>query len=100
MAKSRHLYELSTEADKDLEDIFDYTAEKFGFEQAVTYISSFGELFELLANNPNLGRKREEIRDGLHSISKESHVIFYRIIRSKVRIVRILHASRDIIRFI
>jgi toxin ParE1/3/4 len=31
----------SQEADKDLEDIFDYTVDKFGLEQAVAYVIGF-----------------------------------------------------------
>lgn len=100
MAKSNLLYELSQEADKDLEDIFDYTVEKFGLDQAVLYVSSFENTFEALCNNPKLGRERTEIREELRSVVKESHVVFYRILKSKIRIVRILHGSRDIVKFL
>lgn len=100
MAPSYLPYELSEEADRDLEEIFDYTVEKFGVEQAIVYVSSFEDTFESLCNNPKLGRERMEIREALRSIVKESHVVFYRILRSKIRIVRILHVSRDIIKFL
>ena len=49
MVKDYLLYELSQEADKDLEEIFDYTAEKFGIEQAVGYVSDFEDVFRLLS---------------------------------------------------
>jgi toxin ParE1/3/4 len=90
MTASRLHYELSLEAEKDIEDIFDYSI----------YVSGFEETFEYLCRNPKAGRERIEIRDGLRSIVKESHVVFYRILNTKIRIARILHVSRDIIRFL
>ena len=89
------MYELSAAADRDLQDIFDYTTEKFGLEQAVKYVSEFEILFSQLANNVHLGKNRDEIKAGLKSFSKSSHVVFYRLLRDRIRIVRILHGSRD-----
>lgn len=78
MGKARFAYELSQEADRDLDDIFDYTVHEFGFDQAIAYVSAFEEVFVSLAANPELGRKRDEIRDSLRSFVKGSHIIFYR----------------------
>lgn len=100
MAQNRLTYELSQEADKDLEDIFDYTVEKFGLDQAIAYVNSFDAIFDSLSSNPQLGRERNEIRPELRSIVKESHIIFYRIMKNSIRIIRILHASRDVVKFI
>lgn len=100
MAHTFFPYELSQEADNDLDEIFDYTAEQFGIEQAIKYLSGFDVMFENLCSNPNLGRKRNEIRKGLRSISHISHMVFYRILEDRLRIVRILHASKDIIKFL
>lgn len=93
-------YELSAEADHDLEDIFDYTTASFGAEQAVKYLSELEDLFENLCLYPKSGRHREEIRKELYSISKNNHIVFYRITKESIRIVRVLHASRDIIKFL
>ena len=89
-------FEISEEAARDLEEIFDYTAEEFGLDQAVSYVSSFDEQFAYLAGCPKIGRERNEIKKGLRSIPKENHILFYRIIKNTVRIVRILHGSRDL----
>lgn len=94
------VYELSPEADQDLEEIFEYTEGEFGFDQAIEYLSSFDELLGKLVNNPELGKERKEIREGLRSILKEKHVIFYRILKNRIRIVRILHGSRDLRTFL
>lgn len=84
------------EAEKDLENIFDYTFEKFGVDQAVKYVSSFDNVFDSLVKSPPMGRERKEIRSELSSLAKENHVVFYRIMDSKIRIVRIIHGSRDL----
>lgn len=91
---------LSKAADADLEDIFDYTLDEFGVEQAVAYVSGFDEAFEMISENPEIGRERKEIREELRSLVKDKHIIFYRSLNDHVRIVRILHGSRDLPRFL
>lgn len=96
MPLGRRFYELSPQADQDISKIFDYSVDGFGVKQAVFYLSQFDELFEQLIDNPELGRERPEIRAKLRSIAQESHVVFYRILKDRIRIVRVLHGSRDI----
>jgi len=52
-----------------------------------------------MAVNPKLGSKRNGIRKGLRGFAQNSHVIFYRILKNRVRILRVLHTSRDLIVF-
>ena len=89
-------YELSPEANKYVNEIYDYSATAFGIDKAVDYLIRINEVCSTLQDNPNLGRERPEIRTELRSISVESHVIFYRRIGGRVRIIRVLHASRDL----
>ncbi|CAD7809995.1 Toxin ParE1 [Chryseobacterium aquaeductus] len=93
---TRRSYILSEFADKDLEDIFDYTSLNFGFDQAEKYLLEIEDVFQNLVENPESGRKRNEIKAGLYSFPKDNHVIFYRILDFHIRIVRVLHGSRDI----
>ena len=91
---------LSEAADVDLEDIFDYTLDEFGVDQAVSYVSGFDDVFDTISENPEIGRERKEIREELRSLTKDKHIIFYRTLNDHVRIVRILHGSRDLPRFL
>lgn len=91
---------LSLEAEKDLVDIFEYSLIEFGVDKAESYTLSFQDAFDLLGENPVVGKKRDEIKSGLRSIVKEEHIIFYRIMNDQILIVRILHSSRDIKRFL
>jgi toxin ParE1/3/4 len=93
-------YTLSKPADQDLENIFDYTEEEFSLDQAINYLNDLEILFDQLVVNPELGRDRSEIKSGLRSIPKTSHVIFYRIMPDNIRIIRVLHGSRDLIKFL
>ncbi len=93
---SKESYVLSEIADEDLEDIFDYTTTEFGLEQAEKYLNEIEDVFQNLLLNPELGKTRNEIKEGLYSFPKDNHIIFYRILENNIRIVRVLHGSRDI----
>jgi len=96
MSNRQTHFELALPADKDLEDIFSYTDEEYGLNQAIKYLTELEDVFEQLVENPELGRERNEIKKGLRSFPKGSHVVFYRILVKHIRIVRILHGSRDL----
>jgi len=54
---SRKIYILSEIADKDLEDIFDYTFDEFGFDQAEKYLLEIEEIFQKF-NYKSINRKK------------------------------------------
>ena len=93
---SKNHYILSERADEDLEEIFEFTLNKFGFQQAEKYLFELENVFETLYKNPSLGKKRNEIKNGLLSFPKDNHIVFYRILKNRIWIVRVLHGSRDI----
>ena len=65
MAKSVLRFKLSSEADSDFEEIFDYTDREFGLDQAIEYASNFDAVFDRLVKNPEFGKLRKDIRVGL-----------------------------------
>lgn len=89
-------YVLSEMADLDIDAIFDYTEREHSFNQAIKYLLSLENVFESLVINPRIGRARNEIKLGLFSIAEQEHIIFYRILKNHIRIVRVLHGSKDI----
>ena len=93
-------YVLAQEAENDIEEIFDFGESKFGKAQAITYLIQMEEYFVLLAENPGIGKKRNEIKEGLFSLPYVSHIIFYRILENHIRIVRVLYGGRDLVRFL
>ncbi|MBN4085337.1 type II toxin-antitoxin system RelE/ParE family toxin [Flavobacteriaceae bacterium AH-315-B10] len=89
-------YVLSDAADLDIDAIFDYIEREHSFNQAIKYLLSLEVVFESLIINPRIGRERNEIKLGLYSIAEQEHVIFYRVLKHHIRIVRVLHGSKDI----
>ncbi len=49
-----------------------------------------------LADNPRIGRSREDLASELRSFPLQDYTIFYRPIDDGVEIVRVLHGNRDI----
>lgn len=93
-------YILSKKSQEDIESIYEYGKYRFGKDVAINYLIELQNCFENLSENPEIGKKRNEIRKGLYSFPLVSHVIFYRILKTQIRIVRVLHGSRDIQKFL
>ena len=89
-------YKLQPEAEKDLEDIWHYTAKKWGVEQAMQYVDAFDEAFQFLADNPLVGRERTEFTPTVRIHSFQKHRIVYISDGSGVIIIRLLYAHMDI----
>ena len=96
----KHNYILTNEADNDLSDIFDYTENDFGYNQAIKYLSDIKITLIKISRNPEIGRKRNDLKKGIFSFPEQSHVIFYLIKNKVLTITRVLHASRDIKNFL
>lgn len=92
-------YVLSKKAEEDIESIYHYGNYRFGKNLAVQYLIGLESSFEKLYENPAIGKLRNEIKVGLYSFPFISHVIFYRILQNHIRIVRVLHGSRDVEKF-
>ncbi|MCR9182932.1 MAG: type II toxin-antitoxin system RelE/ParE family toxin [Flavobacteriaceae bacterium] len=93
-------YVLSQKTEEDIEDIYNYGIYRFGKDQALDYLISLQSYLHILVKNPEVGKQRDEIKKGLYSFPYASHIIFYRIFKNHIRIVRILHGSRDLKRFL
>ncbi len=88
----------SPQADSVLDSICYYVASESGsVEIADRLIDSLTGRFFLLANYPNIGRRRDDdLRPGLRSLSVGEYVIIYRLRDEDVLILRVLRGSRNI----
>lgn len=93
-------YQLRKEAQLDLEDIFDYSDEVFGLNIAVKYLNDLEAIFFNLCEYPNIGKNRSDIQVGVYSFVHREHLILYKISETKIDILRVLHQSRDLPRFL
>lgn len=80
----------------DLEDIWLYTFHNWSLEQADRYHSMLIKEIEFLAANPTSGKNQHHIREGYRSSKIKSHIIFYRVLKTELEIIRILHERMDI----
>ena len=87
-------YRLSALAEQDLEEIWSYIAEDASPTTADRLIDAIFDRFELLAEQPRMGRLRPEFGAGVRSFAVENYVIYYRH-DGDVMIARILHGRRD-----
>jgi toxin ParE1/3/4 len=87
-------YRLSALADEDLDEIWSYVAEDASPATADRLIDAIFDRFELLVEQPRMGRNRPEFGEGVRSFVVESYVVYYRH-EAEVLIARILHGRRD-----
>lgn len=85
-------YRLSTQAENEILDIFLYGIEQFGLSQARLYKDGLESCFQLIGNNPRMGRPAASVGEGIRRHEHGSHVIFYEIDGSGVLILTIVHA--------
>ena len=50
----------------------------------------------LLAENPEMGRTRNDLETNLRSFPVGNYVIFYEVIVGGIEVLRVLHGARDI----
>jgi toxin ParE1/3/4 len=89
------LYVLSRRARIDLDEIWDYTAERWGSDQAEQYLRMIRTGLETAAAQPMIGVPSDHIRPGYRKYPVGSHVFFYRITDTGIDVARVLHARRD-----
>lgn len=82
---------LTPRAQRDLDDIFSYSEEAWGFDHAVAYVRSLHAVMQRLCRFPHTGRQADEIRPGIRVAAAGSHLILYRIGAEQIDVVRILH---------
>lgn len=86
---------LKPRAQSDLDAIWNYTANRWGLEQAETYTRQLWSRIQAVAANPSLGRECDEVRAGYRQYPSGSHILFYRLTDDGVEVVRILHERMD-----
>jgi toxin ParE1/3/4 len=87
-------YRLSALAERDLDEIWTYVAEDASPTTADRLIDDIIDRFDLLAEQPGMGRARPEFGPGVRFFAVENYVIYYRH-DGDVQIARILHGRRD-----
>ncbi|PZR93921.1 MAG: type II toxin-antitoxin system RelE/ParE family toxin [Hyphomicrobiales bacterium] len=85
-------YRLADRADRDIFNIFLYGMENFGLAQAEKYRDSMLRCFNMLAENPHIGRGADSVAPGVRRHEHGSHVILYEPESSGVLILALVPA--------
>lgn len=86
---------LSPRAQADLDEIWDYTFEHWGADQAEFYLRQLETAIKTVASDPRRGQSCDYIRAGYRKFSVGSHVLFFRSTKSGLDVIRILHRRMD-----
>jgi len=79
----------------DLFEIWDHIATD-STAQADKMSEKFDRAFFRIAENPQMGRVRDELKAGIRSFPVGRYVIFYTVGVDSIQIARVLHSARDI----
>ena len=88
---------LAPQARTDLDEIWLYIAQETGSDvHATRMIGAISDRFALLARFPFVGKSLEPAqRPNIRSFPVNKYVIFYSTRPGEIRILRVIHASRD-----
>lgn len=89
-------FRLSPAAQRDLDGIFDYTAEHWGVAQAIRYTTDIKDACASLADSPAQGRDCGHIRAGYRSRAVGRHTLYFKASPYGVAVIRILHERMDV----
>ena len=90
--------EITPAALADLRSIRAYTLERWGSAQETAYLDRMWEKFESILANPAPYRARPDLFPGCQLAVEGKHVILFRVNKSTLQIVRVLHSAMDFTR--
>lgn len=88
---------LRQEAITDLNDIWNYTFEKWSEKQADKYYATIKLACRGIGENPEIGNEYSGISTNLLGLKSGKHIIFYHLISdNEIEVIRILHERMDL----
>ena len=90
-------YFLTNKAVEDLSKIWEYTYEVWSEGPADKYYELLTSSFQEIVQNPEIGKKYDEIDSGILGLRVGKHIIFYRVVQPRdIQILRILHQRMNL----
>ena len=83
------------QAEADILEIWDFIAED-SVAEADRWVDRLDAKFELWATQPMMGRPRDELAQGLRSLTFGKYVVFFEPMLEGIDVVRVLHGLRDL----
>lgn len=96
MSARRPRLVLTPNAQRDLRNVLVYTEQQWGKAQRRVYRQRFVVAFAELVRFPDLGQPRPEYGPEIRGLRVGQHVVIYQPHDTELRMVRVLHARRDL----
>lgn len=87
---------LAPMAERDLEDIFEYTFLTWGLEQAEKYQDELFDSMTDVLSNPKVGSLYYHKTGNYRKLKSNRHLIFYRVAGDECIVIRILHERMEL----
>ena len=88
-------YQLTEDAEADVDGIYEYSILHFGLQQARDYVNGLHACLGTLADNPRLGRDYSHVKEHTRRFEYQSHSVYYTITSDGILVLRVLGASMD-----
>jgi toxin ParE1/3/4 len=88
-------YRVSEDAERDLDEIFMYWADRASPETADRVVDRITERFWLLGEHPDAGKPTRDIAASVKCFPAGKYLIYYRKTRRGTDILHIFHGARD-----
>jgi len=88
-------YRVSENAERDLDEIFSYWAERASLEIADRIIDKVTDRFWLLGEHPDAGKASDGIAAGVKCFPAGKYLIYYHATRRGTDILHVFHGARD-----
>ncbi|WP_174298353.1 type II toxin-antitoxin system RelE/ParE family toxin [Sphingomonas bacterium] len=88
--------ELSRRALADLDDIRDFSVERFGLVRAIAYLDAIEQAFRHVLSFPEVGPVFPSADEQTRSLAAGEHRIFYVHDAEKILVLRVLHKRMDV----
>jgi len=89
----------TAQATSDLLDIWIHVKTTQSEAKATALVRTIERKLRLLTSQPQMGRSRDELREGLRSFPVKPYIIFYQPQSDGILVVRVLHGRRDLSTF-
>lgn len=78
-------------ARRDVDAIAQWTEQRWGRDQALSYVGRIKAAFQTIRTNPEIGKERFDLSPGFQAFAVAQHVVFYQLIGERVEVIRVLH---------
>jgi toxin ParE1/3/4 len=82
-------------AERDLDQIWQFTLERWGKQQASRYLGVLRSSCLALARGDTISQSAEHIRQGYRKARSGKHILYFRDTHDAMVVVRILHERMD-----